>query len=231
MLNFRHTALAAALTLAAPAFADERLADKDLAGEKIAEELAALSVKTDGARKEVSFKQGFDWDAVEALYLAPVTFELDPEFFAERWDQDSRDYIDATVGETDREFLSERLTRRVSYKLDDLRSIVEEAGDDILTVEPVITFVSRSRPGVDQLARRPGLDVNSVGAGEAAMRFNVRDAEGDLVASIYYRRDTSFLDQQPRPTEWSDATYVFGLAAGVLKKELKKLGLRPSDDV
>lgn len=231
MLDVRFAALAAALTLSAPAMADERAADKDLAGEKIAEELAALTVKTDGVRKEVSFKQGFDWSAVEALHLAPVTFELDPEFFAERWDQDSRDFIDATVSETDREFLAERLTTRLTYKLDDLRPLTEESGEGALTLEPVITFVSRSRPGIDQLGRRPGLDFNSVGAGEAAMRFNVRDAAGDLVASIYYRRDTSFNDLQPRNTEWSDVTHVFGLAAGAVKKELKALGLEPRDDV
>lgn len=202
--------------------------DKDPAGDRILDEMDGLRVIESSLRKQAAAAD-IDWTTVSAIHVEATEFDLDPRFFDPRFDPNRRDYVDDGLSDRDRAFLSARIERSVRAKLDNFRTIVDEAGQGVVTVQPIVTFVTRSRPGLDQVARRPGLSFNSISAGEAAIRYNIRGFNGDLLATVYFRQQSNLGDGIARISEWSDATQIFDIASGYLKKSLKKAGLDRDD--
>lgn len=200
----------------------------DLPSAAMAEELAELSTADAPRRSRLHIRQDVDWTAFRTVHVASPTFALDPEYFTETYDHAARARINRSLTEGDQEHLAGRFRIDLGQAVGRLAEVSDSPDGVDLYVQPIITGAERSRPSVEELGSRVGLQMGSIYAGTVTARINIREGgpEGPLLMSFWSTHDDARLnDGRFRNVEWSDAYYGFVTLANRMRRVLKKQGL------
>lgn len=217
-----------ALAVAAGAVSAAHAQNLDLPREALADELAALTKADAPRRSTLEVRPDVDWAAFRTAHVATPSFALDPDFFAETYDQSARARVNRTVSQSDQEHLAGRFRVDLQKAIGRLSDIADNPDGVDLYVQPIITGAERSRPSVDELGSRVGLQMRSIYAGAVAARINIRQGgpDGPLLLSFWSTYDDArFNDGRFRNVEWSDAYVGFFSLSDRLRRVLKERGV------
>ncbi len=130
-----------------------------------------------------------------AVDVAPVTFS--PEL---------QEALNDELGAREGEYLSAAVRDAVTNALVQ-RGATLGGGD--LTLEIAILDADPNRPTLEQVSRRPGLDMmRSVSIGGAELRAVLRNAGGDVVSEVSHRRYNHTLADVGASTTWGEARHA-----------------------
>ncbi len=188
-----------------------------LAALSIAAVYPAAPALASSALDSVNVSTEADLSTFTKIYIAPVEVEL-----KDRFRRNLRDVgAPRPVSERDQakkaEDSHEYFVRAFSKKYE----VVDEPGEGILTVEPIITRLESTRPTSADYEEVPSLSPFSIYAGGADYRVRLKTGE-TLLTEISEKYRTDLFDGQPRNGIWTDFEFASRRMASKLIKHIKK---------
>lgn len=179
--------------------------------------LVSACATTDGPTGDVQFDQfelvaaNLDFSTYEQVYLAPVTASDDLKGMIDyrpKGPSDTKRPISEKDLATKLEDLSEDLTR----ELDDEVTLVDAPGAGILTIAVVLDKLESNRPTMADMSAEPGLSMQSVFSGRAAVEITFSE-DGTILATAEDGYSPSLNETLPPATVWSTADRYFSRLA------------------
>lgn len=168
---------------------------------------------------KITVENTVELSSFEKVYIAPVQVELDETTFRRQLRRS---------GNTQRPVSESDQARRAEEAHEDLVqaftkrefTLVDAPGEDVLTVETVLTRLDSTRPTIADFSEQISLSFQSVYAGGAD--FDIRLSQNDTpIAQIDENVRTFLNDGRPRVGVWQDTDYATRRVARKLAKYVR----------